>query len=61
MPPPDSFVRVEVRRVRRRIWWRRVKRTVFVLLLMAGIGYAGWLARYDLLELLARLRQRAGM
>jgi DNA-directed RNA polymerase specialized sigma24 family protein len=61
VPPPDSFVRVQVRRVRRRIWWRRMKQTLFTLLVLAGVGYAGWLARYDLWELLARLRQRIGV
>jgi hypothetical protein len=61
MPPPESFVRVQVRRLRRRIWRRRLARSFLVVLLVAGVGYAAWLARYDLQELLDRLRQRVGI
>jgi DNA-directed RNA polymerase specialized sigma24 family protein len=47
-PPAEGFVRLEVRRVRRRRWLRRVTRTFVTLLVLGGLGYAGWLFREEL-------------
>jgi DNA-directed RNA polymerase specialized sigma24 family protein len=49
-PPPAHTVRVYVRRVRRRIWVRRLMRAAVVAALLAGAGVLIWLFRDEILR-----------
>jgi DNA-directed RNA polymerase specialized sigma24 family protein len=57
MPPAESFVRIEVRRVRWRRWLRRVTKTCVTLLVLGGLGYAAWFFRDELLAFARSLRE----
>lgn len=52
LPEPAPWLRVQVRRVRRRVWARRIARATLMLLVLSGIGWAVWRFRDELLRLL---------
>jgi DNA-directed RNA polymerase specialized sigma24 family protein len=50
-PRPEPSVRVHIRRVRRRLWLRRIVRFVVITGVCAGLGWLAWAYRSNLREL----------
>jgi DNA-directed RNA polymerase specialized sigma24 family protein len=50
-PRPEASVRVHIRRVRRRLWLRRIVRFVIIAGVLAGLGWLGWRYRAELMAL----------
>ena len=53
-PDPSPTINVHVRRVRRRVWARRIFRALVLLAVLGGLSWAGWHFRDDLLRLTRR-------
>jgi DNA-directed RNA polymerase specialized sigma24 family protein len=50
-PKPEASVRVHVRRVRRRLWIRRIVRFLVIAGVLAALGWLGWRFRAELTSL----------
>jgi DNA-directed RNA polymerase specialized sigma24 family protein len=50
-PDPFPAINIHVRRVRRRVWVRRVVRLAVVLAVLGAIGWAGWTFREQIVRL----------
>ena len=53
-PDPFPAINIHVRRVRRRVWVRRVVRLVILLTVVAALAWAGWAFRHELPRLIRR-------
>jgi DNA-directed RNA polymerase specialized sigma24 family protein len=50
-PEPFPAINIYVRHVRRRVWAKRVVRTIVWAAVLSGLGWAGWYFRDDLMRL----------
>ena len=50
-PDPFPAINIHVRRVRRRVWVRRLVRVLVLLVVLSALAWAGWIFRDELMRL----------